>query len=127
MTVRDQLATALREHFQMHRKNHPEEWVCGGCYADFHNCRFHEQHLADVLLALPGIAIVELPEGIANHSGCSWYAGGGDSVFHEDGGISALVCESTAGEAQLVRPGNPRILAAALLAAANAAEVVGDA
>lgn len=63
--VRAKLAEALRDHFKLHRPKQPEEWVCGGCYEDFHKVRFHEQHLADVLLSLEGVTIVALPEPTA--------------------------------------------------------------
>jgi hypothetical protein len=78
--------------------------------------------LADALLSLPGIAIVKLPEGLASPDGYSWPAAG-DSVFYtaSDKHISAVVLESSAGEAQLVQPANARSLAAALLAATEVA------
>lgn len=36
-----------REHYQL---GSDEEWVCGGCYADFHNARWFAEHLADEIL-----------------------------------------------------------------------------
>jgi hypothetical protein len=57
--IHQRLVDALREHFSLGSR---EEWVCGGCYSDYHNARFHDQHLADVLLSLPGIAIVDADE-----------------------------------------------------------------
>ncbi|MDP7703213.1 hypothetical protein [Mycobacterium sp. TY815] len=50
----------------------------------------------------------------------------GDSVYFDtaDNHVAAVVLDSSAGEAQLVYPKNARALAAALLAAADAAEAV---
>jgi hypothetical protein len=47
--LRARLADTLREH----------SWDCDTCN---HDERSHELHLAEVLLSLPGVAIVEVPE-----------------------------------------------------------------
>lgn len=39
-------ADLLREHYQL---GSDEEWVCAGCGADYHNTRWHVDHLAAVL------------------------------------------------------------------------------
>lgn len=79
-------------------------------------------HLADVLLSLPGIAIVELPEARPDwHGGLSaWPAGGRDgqvTIRKTDGRIGATSVSNP-----LASPRDARTYAAALLAAANAAE-----
>jgi hypothetical protein len=47
--LRARITDTLRKH----------SWDCDTCN---HDERSHELHLADVLLSLPGIAIVEVPE-----------------------------------------------------------------
>ncbi|WP_100513948.1 hypothetical protein [Mycobacteroides abscessus] len=39
-------ADLLREHYQL---GSDEEWLCAGCGADYHNTRWHVDHLAAVL------------------------------------------------------------------------------
>jgi hypothetical protein len=72
-------------------------------------------HFADVLLALPGVAIVELPE--ADETGNYWYAYRSNYVFAADDGLVITRHGTTFGTSTEVRT-----IAAALLAAANAAE-----
>jgi sugar lactone lactonase YvrE len=84
----------------------------------------HAEILSDALLSLPGIAITQAPEHTTNSNGYDWKADG-DTVFcdiFDDRKVSAVVLESDSGEAQLIYPQNPRALAVALLAAANASE-----
>lgn len=101
--IRTRLADALAAHRLMNAR-------CEGCGE---SAKYESLHQADVLLSLPGIAIVELPE--RNDKG-GWSCGcDGQRVWvdHQDSCVRHL------GETRLH---NPRALAAALLAAANAAE-----
>lgn len=127
--LRARLAEALREHFKLHRAGRPEEWVCGGCHADFHNFRCHEDHVADVLLSLEGVAIVALPEPEDTGSGQdgefdAWWGHSarwsGHDVWAESGAVhTSAIHQHT--------PEQARYLAAVLLAAADAAEAATDA
>ncbi|MDP7721817.1 hypothetical protein [Mycobacterium sp. TY814] len=133
--VRARLAEALRNHFKLHRAGRPEEWVCGGCHADFHNFQCHEDHVADVLLSLEGVAIVALPEPDDTGSGQggefdAWWGRypdndphhaprwAGYDVWAEHGKVhTSAIHEHT--------PDQARALAAVLLAAADAAKAAG--
>jgi hypothetical protein len=61
--IRARLAEAVREH-QLGFDHDKKIWLCVSmsCNWTGHNLDF-EEHQADVLLSLPGIAIVEIPHG----------------------------------------------------------------
>lgn len=117
------LADALREH-EPFRINVDGGWI--GCSCDGGFSRFtaaaHRSHLADVLLSLPGIAIVELPEPTGSEPATEdengfveWeYPHGAVQVF--DGGVIGW------GRWHFEDATKLREAASALLAAANAAE-----
>jgi hypothetical protein len=80
-------------------------------------------HLTEAIAA-EGLSVIELPRPGSNPGGLSWNAGD-DSVFYtrddSERPIAVVVLETGAGEAQIVYPDSPRALAAALVAAAEAA------
>lgn len=129
--LRARIKVALLEHYPLGKSR--EEWVCGACYADFHNFRYFEDHIADVLLSLPGIAIVEEPKP----DGAVWRI---DDDF-EVSTIELAYASEAFSSSPTRHPGckiewgslelnlvsqEARALAAALLAAADAAEAADD-
>ena len=106
--LRQRLADALREHLYEWDEDH---WHCAKCEIPVTGTEDWAVHVADVLLSLPGIAIVELPEPM-NLSRS-------DSTFPHDivaypGGVMDCDCD--------LKPSDARSIAAVLLAAANKAE-----
>ena len=78
--------------------------------------------LADAILSLPGVAVIQLPE--PDEDGNEWIAGR-EKVFYTTGDevadVSMVAPVTGSGEAQLIFVEDPQGLAAALLAAAAAA------
>lgn len=119
--VRADLATALRAHFFW--------WANHSSIGSESHCRCGERprdwshwadHAADVLLSVPGIAIIELP---AYNEEYECFSGGGypcnGDPEHVCGAKGGMV---RAGLPQYMPPSIARSVAAALLAAADAAE-----
>jgi hypothetical protein len=110
--VRARLGNALREHRPLRQQ---DKCVCGSEFIGF------DEHRADVLLSLPGIAIVQLPapdsdgewDGQDDHVG--WWA----STGRNDDGILGVLPHIMG---DWLHPNAARRFAAALLAAADAAE-----
>lgn len=128
--IRDRLAEALRNHTPV---EDGEGFFCSctdiKLLLELGTATSHTpEHLADVLLSLEGVAIVALPEpdpDVGNYfnAGCGaiTHPSGGDVRLHSvawEPGIRGGVYRS---------PTKARELAAALLAAADAAEAVTDA
>lgn len=107
--VRARLADALLKH-----RGFPAHCVCGWKSTDGwkSTSEKHEHHLADVLLSLPGIAIVALPE--ADEEG-EWL--NGDLVASARNRLRLYGLDDSR-----LSSSEGREIAAALLAAANAAE-----
>lgn len=121
---RAQFADSLREH-QLGFAEPDGGFCCASSRCDWtgHNYDFVD-HLADMLLSLPGVAIVELPDEYDygwDVPSCGEFNGvesTGDSVISVE--INSYGIEAhTLGE---MTPLEARLLAAALLAAVNAAE-----
>lgn len=105
--LRTRLVDALREH----RARRPKCITCSYGHES-------DRHLIDVLLSLPGIAIVELPEAIPKGL-TDWP----DDASFPVGEMSVRVLGHSVRWGDSKYPtGYARSLAAALLAAANAAE-----
>ena len=89
-------------------------------------------HAADVVLALPGVAVVGLPEQMTDRSNVAdsvkdrpmWEVGGAWTSLASVGGIDFETTAVHGGYGTLETPDEARALAAALLAAANSAEAV---
>ena len=107
MTIRERLADALREAGVCEVE--PSRGNYFGCTPE---------RAADALLALPGIAIVELP-AYSEEYGCFMGAGYGCCADTSDVVPGGMV---RAGIGKYLAPAAARKVAAALLAAANAAE-----
>lgn len=115
--LRTRIAAALSAHIERQLTNcdtGSEECGCGR-----QGSATYREHLADAILALPGIAVVELPEPDAELPHPLWalvfddiHADDGQVVTHTPGGVYRSV------EA----PKQARKRAAALLAAAEHAE-----
>ena len=126
--IRAKITEALREHFKLHRAGRPEEWVCGGCHADFHNFRCHEDHVAEVLLSLEGVAIVALPALMVDRSNVAesikdrpmWEVGGAWTSLTDNAGEIEFEADNQNACGCLNSPAEARALAAVLLAAAEA-------
>ena len=108
--LRDRIAAVLKEH-QDESDAGPDctcgwEWQGYGLWKD---C--YAGHVADAILAIPGIAVVELPEPDEGLGQPNYVAMPG-TVFVELG----------PGEPIPLSPGVARVFAAALLAAADRAE-----
>lgn len=119
--IRTQLAETMAVHGATHVLDVD---ACNGCAWRGRDWRdSHSDHLVDVLLALQGIAIVQVPDDPPRVT--EWPAGA-ETVFHtpddEIAATSIVFPITGAGEAQLVYTKTPKLLAAALLAAAAAAE-----
>lgn len=112
--IRAQLSDALRDH--RFERWSPESFSRCACGQRFEWPRSdHPEHLADVLLSLPGIAIVELPVGVG-WAAEDWSA----KPLQRDRPFIRVGVESP------LFPDGAREFAAALLAAANAAEDADD-
>lgn len=113
--VRARIAEALREHRETWDL-FTQRYVCT-CdrWNDDEPTRFWE-HLTSVLLALDGIAVVALPE--PDPEGRDWMVGKSSCVWVGRNGKVRLGINAH-------RPSDARELAAALLAAADAAEQAG--
>lgn len=115
--VRARFAEVLQEHRSMSSYGGGVICTARGCMWKWSPSGSIEQHQTDVLLSLPGIAIVELPE--QNPVQPEWPVLTWDVLDHslvyvEDGLINH--------DARFHDSSDARALAAALLAAANAAE-----
>ncbi len=113
--VRARLAEALRGHQRNPYGQHDGWWECSCSTDEPHT----PEHMADVLLSLEGVAIVALPEP-DSHSPESWV---GKSVTATRG-LGRVRCYID--DARFTVPA-ARELAAALLAASDAAEAATDA
>lgn len=116
--LRARLADALRKH-----RGFPAHCVCGWESKDGwkSTSEKHEHHLAGVLLSLPGIAIVELPE--PNSSRRPAFDGKDDDRwFTPLGQVTRWGTLIQRSDGVTARPAEARAVAVALLAAANAAE-----
>lgn len=95
----------------------------------FESQREWAEHVADALLSLPGIAIVELPEQMTDRSVVAesirnqpmWALNGAWASINDEGEIE-LEADGQMLCGALASPQDARDLAAVLLAAANAAE-----
>lgn len=109
--IRARLTYALREH-----SDYDDGCKCGA-ELDYDDGNSHAAHCADILLSLPGIAIVELPEGTEWESQT-------DFVFaRTDTRVPSEIAHFlTGGMGKWITALKARAIAAAFLAAANAAE-----
>lgn len=89
-------------------------------------------HAADVVLALPGVAVVGLPEQMTDRSNVAdsikdrpmWEVGGSWTSLTDNAGEIEFETDNQNACGCLNTPDDARALAAALLAAANSAEAV---
>ena len=109
-TLRDRIVQVQAEHVEGQLTNYDaagrEECGCG-----HQGNATYREHLADAILAIPGIAVVELPEPDEGLGQPNYVAMPG-TVFVELG----------PGEPIPLSPGVARVVAAALLAAADRVE-----
>lgn len=118
-TLRDRIVRVQAEHVEGQLTNYDtgrEECGCGR-----QDSATYREHLADAILALPGITIMELPEpdyGPDGEGQFGWSANGADITATPDLDGHWSVWDS---DCQL-EPHDARDLAAALLAAAEYAE-----
>lgn len=117
--LRTRLANALKQHQFLHA-NHASigsnaRCLCGLRPQD--QSEWADHVVADVLLSLPGIAIVELPEF---NDGYGCFSGGGYPCSRDSDDQGGMV--RTSMSANYLPPRTARAYAAALLAAASAAE-----
>jgi hypothetical protein len=130
--IRTRLADALLEHAPHHKNNSVDLWVACKCGngVRYYDRRKHVAHVADVLLSLPGIAIVELPEphGTAHKASSappfawSWQWRGFDIEAQRDCVGFRYLSPPFDFDTPGLEPEDAREFAAALLAAADAAE-----
>jgi len=123
-TLRDRIAEALAVHnaYTIYEPDSDMNKVTCDCgwVGDTDYCSEQERHVADAILAIPGIAVVELPEP-------SEFA---DMWLHGDVHVASPCTHPRSPVALEIDPGSPvwisteyaRDLAAALLAAADYAE-----
>lgn len=116
--VRAKLAEALRDQHAMAYDDDAAMYYCD-CGMATGDYRVWADHMVDVLLSLEGVTIVALPE--PNSFMSSWTHFGPVAIFDQKPGLV------TFGTGEWLSPGQSRYLAAALLAAADAAEAVTDA
>lgn len=135
--VRAKLAEALRQHGDSSLATWANERIC------LCDCMYRVMppgpdfcdHLADVLLSLEGVAIVALPALMVDRSNVAesikdrpmWEVGGAWTSLTDNAGEIEFETDNQNAYGCLNTPDDARALAAALLAASDAAEAVTDA
>lgn len=128
--VRARLAAALRDQHAVAYDDDAAMYYCD-CGMATGDYRVWADHMVDVLLSLEGVAIVALPEQMVDRSNVAesikdrpmWEVGGAWTSLTDNAGEIEFEADDQNANGCLNSPAEARALAAALLAAADVAEV----